>query len=157
MSPRMVFVDKCPEVRHTGRISASRGLACFHQTPSVICKHMKLDDFAGLCHSLISYPNFYFCRPSRRRRSVGVANATQPPLFLTTIPNLQLDSGTIAPDGEDQEESKVSSVSCLPHLFPSLYFELQSKFNLFSFLPGGTKGVLKGVDSHLQPATLYQL
>ncbi|XP_012779846.2 insulin receptor b [Maylandia zebra] len=46
-------------------------------------------------------------RPSRRRRSVGVANATQPPLFLTTVPNLQLDSGTIAPDGEDQEESKV--------------------------------------------------
>uniref|UniRef100_A0AAX7TDV7 Tyrosine-protein kinase receptor n=1 Tax=Astatotilapia calliptera TaxID=8154 RepID=A0AAX7TDV7_ASTCA len=48
-------------------------------------------------------------RPSRRRRSVGVANATQPPLFLTTVPNLQLDSGTIAPDGEDQEESKVFS------------------------------------------------
>uniref|UniRef100_A0AAQ5YTB5 Tyrosine-protein kinase receptor n=1 Tax=Amphiprion ocellaris TaxID=80972 RepID=A0AAQ5YTB5_AMPOC len=27
-------------------------------------------------------------RPSRRRRSVGVANATLPPLFLTTIPSL---------------------------------------------------------------------
>uniref|UniRef100_A0A669ENW9 Tyrosine-protein kinase receptor n=1 Tax=Oreochromis niloticus TaxID=8128 RepID=A0A669ENW9_ORENI len=59
-------------------------------------------------------------RPSRRRRSVGVANATQPPLFLTTVPNLQLDSGTISPDGEDQEESKVSRVD--GHLQPATLY-----------------------------------
>uniref|UniRef100_A0A3Q0RIU0 Tyrosine-protein kinase receptor n=1 Tax=Amphilophus citrinellus TaxID=61819 RepID=A0A3Q0RIU0_AMPCI len=46
-------------------------------------------------------------RPTRRRRSVGVANATQPPLFLTSVPSLHFGSTTISPDGEDQEESKV--------------------------------------------------
>lgn len=136
MSPRMVFVDKCHEVRHTGKVSASRGLGLLQQ--NTIC-HLQTLCRSALCHSLISYSNFYFCRPSRRRRSVGVANATQPPLFLNTIPNLQFDSGTISPDGEDQEESKVSSDLCLPNLFPSLYFELQSKFNLFSFLPRWNK------------------
>lgn len=133
MSPRMVFVDKCPEVRHTGKVSTSRGLGLLPQNTT--CHLQTLDAHetlqlcrSALCHSLISYSNFYFCRPSRRRRSVGVANATQPPLFLTTVPNLQLDSGTISPDGEDQEESKVSSDLCLPNLFPfALNFDCNSK------------------------------
>ncbi|XP_071343963.1 insulin receptor b [Trachinotus anak] len=48
-------------------------------------------------------------RPSRRRRSVGVANATQTPHFLTTAPSLPFGSTTGSPvdDDEDKEESKV--------------------------------------------------
>ncbi|KAF3690899.1 Insulin receptor [Channa argus] len=48
-------------------------------------------------------------RPSRRRRSVGVANATQTPHFLTTAPTLAFGSTTATPEdeGEDEEGSKV--------------------------------------------------
>lgn len=118
---------------------------------------MKPDDFAGLCHSLISYPNFYFYRPSRRRRSVGVANATQPPLFLTTIPNLQLDSGTIAPDGEDQEESKVSSVSCLPHLFPLFRVAVEVQSLPFCQVEQKVFSKESTVISNLQHFTSYKI
>ncbi|XP_047443558.1 insulin receptor b [Mugil cephalus] len=45
-------------------------------------------------------------RPSRRRRSVGVANATQTPFFLNTIPGLHFGSTTAAP-GSEEEGSKV--------------------------------------------------
>ncbi|KAI9520500.1 hypothetical protein NQZ68_017201 [Dissostichus eleginoides] len=46
-------------------------------------------------------------RSSRRRRSVGVANATLPNFFLTTAPGLQFDSTTASPEDEDEEGSKV--------------------------------------------------
>ncbi|XP_041863346.1 insulin receptor b [Melanotaenia boesemani] len=48
-------------------------------------------------------------RPSRRRRSVGVANSTQSSLSLTTIPSLQFSATTASPEDEDedQEGSKV--------------------------------------------------
>ncbi|XP_029542574.1 insulin receptor-like [Oncorhynchus nerka] len=48
-------------------------------------------------------------RPSRRRRSVGVANATLPH-FLTTPPTLPNTSTTPSPDGEGVEGSKVTLV-----------------------------------------------
>uniref|UniRef100_A0A4W5JRN1 Tyrosine-protein kinase receptor n=1 Tax=Hucho hucho TaxID=62062 RepID=A0A4W5JRN1_9TELE len=48
-------------------------------------------------------------RPSRRRRSVGVANATLP-RFLTTPPTLLNTSTTPSPDGEGVEGSKVTLV-----------------------------------------------
>ncbi|KAK5931228.1 hypothetical protein CgunFtcFv8_027392 [Champsocephalus gunnari] len=46
-------------------------------------------------------------RSSRRRRSVGVANATLPNFFLTTAPGLQFGSTTASPEDEDEEGSKV--------------------------------------------------
>ncbi|XP_056235252.1 insulin receptor b [Seriola aureovittata] len=46
-------------------------------------------------------------RPSRRRRSVGVANATQTPHFLTTAPSLPFGSTTASPEDDDEEGSKV--------------------------------------------------
>ncbi|CAB1323807.1 unnamed protein product [Coregonus sp. 'balchen'] len=48
-------------------------------------------------------------RPSRRRRSVGVANATLP-RFLTTPPTLPNASTTPSPEGEGAEGSKVTLV-----------------------------------------------
>ncbi|XP_010792579.1 insulin receptor-like [Notothenia coriiceps] len=45
-------------------------------------------------------------RPARRRRSVGVANATLPNFFLTTAPGLQFGSTTASPEDEDEEGSK---------------------------------------------------
>uniref|UniRef100_A0AAQ4PTU2 Tyrosine-protein kinase receptor n=1 Tax=Gasterosteus aculeatus aculeatus TaxID=481459 RepID=A0AAQ4PTU2_GASAC len=44
-------------------------------------------------------------RPSRRRRSVGVANATLPSFFLPAAPGLAFGSTTVPP--EDEEGSKV--------------------------------------------------
>uniref|UniRef100_A0A671YWV3 Tyrosine-protein kinase receptor n=1 Tax=Sparus aurata TaxID=8175 RepID=A0A671YWV3_SPAAU len=48
-------------------------------------------------------------RPSRRRRSVGVANATQSSFFLTTAPGLPFGSTTANPKDtdKDNEDSKV--------------------------------------------------
>uniref|UniRef100_A0A8D3D5E5 Tyrosine-protein kinase receptor n=1 Tax=Scophthalmus maximus TaxID=52904 RepID=A0A8D3D5E5_SCOMX len=61
-------------------------------------------------------------RPSRRRRSVGVANATQLPNFLTTVPSLSFGSTTATPDDEDDEGSKVSNtLSFLYHINYNLY------------------------------------
>uniref|UniRef100_A0AAZ3S6U2 Tyrosine-protein kinase receptor n=1 Tax=Oncorhynchus tshawytscha TaxID=74940 RepID=A0AAZ3S6U2_ONCTS len=48
-------------------------------------------------------------RPSRRRRSVGVANATLP-RFMTTPPTLPNASTTPSPEGEGVEGSKVTLV-----------------------------------------------
>ncbi|XP_034035735.1 insulin receptor b [Thalassophryne amazonica] len=48
-------------------------------------------------------------RPSRRRRSVGVANATQNTPFLTTAPSLPFFSTTASPDDKDKVELKVIS------------------------------------------------
>lgn len=60
-----------------------------------------------------------FCRPSRRRRSVGVANATQSSFFLTTAPGLPFGSTTANPKDtdKDNEDSKVSNTSilCVTH------------------------------------------
>lgn len=52
------------------------------------------------CHSHLS-------RPSRRRRSVGVANATQ--TFLT-VPSLPFGSTTASPDNEEDQEEEGSVV-----------------------------------------------
>uniref|UniRef100_A0A3B5A4N8 Tyrosine-protein kinase receptor n=1 Tax=Stegastes partitus TaxID=144197 RepID=A0A3B5A4N8_9TELE len=61
-------------------------------------------------------------RPSRRRRSVGVANATQPPLFLTTIPSLQFGSTTV----ELKVFSKESTVISNLHHFTSYKIEIMA-------------------------------
>lgn len=50
-------------------------------------------------HSATPVALFYL-RPARRRRSVGVANATH----IFTVPNLPFGSTTAAPDDEDKEE-----------------------------------------------------
>uniref|UniRef100_A0A7N5ZXH3 Tyrosine-protein kinase receptor n=1 Tax=Anabas testudineus TaxID=64144 RepID=A0A7N5ZXH3_ANATE len=49
-------------------------------------------------------------RPSRRRRSVGVANATQTPHFLTTAPSLAFGSSTATPKDKGREEEEGSKV-----------------------------------------------
>ncbi|XP_070688502.1 insulin receptor b [Pempheris klunzingeri] len=46
-------------------------------------------------------------RPSRRRRSVGVANATQNTLFLTTAPSFPFGSTIATPEDKDKKGSKV--------------------------------------------------
>ncbi|KAM8888379.1 insulin receptor b [Synchiropus picturatus] len=45
-------------------------------------------------------------RPTRRRRSVGVANSTNLPFLFSTIPNLNLGATTVTPEEEDKD-SKV--------------------------------------------------
>uniref|UniRef100_A0A8D2ZU03 Tyrosine-protein kinase receptor n=1 Tax=Scophthalmus maximus TaxID=52904 RepID=A0A8D2ZU03_SCOMX len=69
-------------------------------------------------------------RPSRRRRSVGVANATQLPNFLTTVPSLSFGSTTATPDDEDDEGSKVflkeSTVISNLHHFTSYKIEIMA-------------------------------
>uniref|UniRef100_A0A3P8RPL1 Tyrosine-protein kinase receptor n=1 Tax=Amphiprion percula TaxID=161767 RepID=A0A3P8RPL1_AMPPE len=71
-------------------------------------------------------------RPSRRRRSVGVANATLPPLFLTTIPSLQFGSTTATPEDEDEDQegskvfSKESTVISNLHHFTSYKIEIMA-------------------------------
>lgn len=72
-------------------------------------------------------------RPARRRRSVGVANATQTSLFLTSLP---FGSTTAAPDDEDKEEegsvlelkvaSKESTVISNLHHFTSYKIEIMA-------------------------------
>uniref|UniRef100_A0A8D3CD58 Tyrosine-protein kinase receptor n=1 Tax=Scophthalmus maximus TaxID=52904 RepID=A0A8D3CD58_SCOMX len=71
-------------------------------------------------------------RPSRRRRSVGVANATQLPNFLTTVPSLSFGSTTATPDDEDDEGSKLkvflkeSTVISNLHHFTSYKIEIMA-------------------------------
>uniref|UniRef100_A0A8C3B5X1 Tyrosine-protein kinase receptor n=1 Tax=Cyclopterus lumpus TaxID=8103 RepID=A0A8C3B5X1_CYCLU len=67
-------------------------------------------------------------RPSRRRRSVGVANATLPSFFLTAVPSLAFGSTTATPEDEDEEEegSKESTlISNLQH-FTSYKIEIMA-------------------------------
>ncbi|KAK2835511.1 hypothetical protein Q5P01_015995 [Channa striata] len=75
-------------------------------------------------------------RPSRRRRSVGVANATQSPHFLTTAPSPVFGFTTATPDDEDEEEegskvelkvfSKESTVISNLHHFTSYKIEIMA-------------------------------
>lgn len=44
------------------------------------------------------------CRPSRRRRSVGVANATDPPLLMSTMSSIEANATTVLPDDEDSSK-----------------------------------------------------
>ncbi|KAG7230736.1 hypothetical protein INR49_019549 [Caranx melampygus] len=75
-------------------------------------------------------------RPSRRRRSVGVANATQVPHFLTTVPSLPFGSTTASPEDDDEDEegskvelkvfSKESTVISNLHHFTSYKIEIMA-------------------------------
>uniref|UniRef100_A0A671YVM9 Tyrosine-protein kinase receptor n=1 Tax=Sparus aurata TaxID=8175 RepID=A0A671YVM9_SPAAU len=71
-------------------------------------------------------------RPSRRRRSVGVANATQSSFFLTTAPGLPFGSTTANPKDtdKDNEDSKVfskeSTVISNLHHFTSYKIEIMA-------------------------------
>ncbi|XP_061594290.1 insulin receptor b [Cololabis saira] len=75
-------------------------------------------------------------RPSRRRRSVGVANATEPPFSIASIPNLHLDSTTAFPKDEDENEegskvelkvfTKESAVISNLHHFTSYKIEIMA-------------------------------
>uniref|UniRef100_A0A7N8Y4L7 Tyrosine-protein kinase receptor n=1 Tax=Mastacembelus armatus TaxID=205130 RepID=A0A7N8Y4L7_9TELE len=71
-----------------------------------------------------------FSRPSRRRRSVGIANATQTPHFLTTAPGPALGSTAATNEDEDEEESKVftkeSTVISSLHHFTSYKIEIMA-------------------------------
>ncbi|KAF7653328.1 hypothetical protein LDENG_00084730, partial [Lucifuga dentata] len=72
-------------------------------------------------------------RPARRRRSVGVVNATQTPLFLTMAPSLPYGT-TATPKDEDEEGSKVelkvfskeSTVISTLHHFTSYKIEIMA-------------------------------
>uniref|UniRef100_A0A3Q1ECC2 Tyrosine-protein kinase receptor n=1 Tax=Acanthochromis polyacanthus TaxID=80966 RepID=A0A3Q1ECC2_9TELE len=78
--------------------------------------------------------NEVFESRTRRRRSVGVANATQPPVFLTTIPSLQFGSTMATPEDEDEDEegsklkvfSKESTVISNLHHFTSYKIEIMA-------------------------------
>ncbi|KAF6734817.1 Insulin receptor [Oryzias melastigma] len=69
-------------------------------------------------------------RPSRRRRSVGVANATYPPLFLSTMSSIEANATTVFPDDEDSSKvelkvfSKESTVIGNLHYFTSYKIEI---------------------------------
>uniref|UniRef100_H3C1B3 Tyrosine-protein kinase receptor n=1 Tax=Tetraodon nigroviridis TaxID=99883 RepID=H3C1B3_TETNG len=72
-------------------------------------------------------------RPSRRRRSVGVANATQSTFSLTTVSNVLLNSTTPAPNQEEEEGkvelnvfSKESTVISNLHHFTSYKIEIMA-------------------------------
>lgn len=108
---------------------------------------------------------------------MGVSNATQNPSFLTTAPSLEAGFITAAPEdeGEDEEETKVWSILSFLHHKREAVIEpwlLSLPFCVWDadswpvkpnpnpaalLCTGGVEGVLKGVNSHLQPATLYQL
>uniref|UniRef100_A0A665X109 Tyrosine-protein kinase receptor n=1 Tax=Echeneis naucrates TaxID=173247 RepID=A0A665X109_ECHNA len=62
-------------------------------------------------------------RPSRRRRSVGVANATQTPYFLTTVPSLSVSTTARV---ELQVHSKESTVISNLHHFTSYKIEIMA-------------------------------
>uniref|UniRef100_A0A4W6FNY3 Tyrosine-protein kinase receptor n=1 Tax=Lates calcarifer TaxID=8187 RepID=A0A4W6FNY3_LATCA len=71
-------------------------------------------------------------RPSRRRRSVGVANATQLPHFLTTAPSVPFGSTTATPEDDDEDDegskvfSKESTVISNLHHFTSYKIEIMA-------------------------------
>uniref|UniRef100_A0A674NPT3 Tyrosine-protein kinase receptor n=1 Tax=Takifugu rubripes TaxID=31033 RepID=A0A674NPT3_TAKRU len=70
-------------------------------------------------------------RPSRRRRSVGVANATQPSFFLPTVPNVLLRSTTATPNQDEDEKvelkvDKESTVISNLHHFTSYKIEIMA-------------------------------
>ncbi|XP_008328737.1 insulin receptor-like [Cynoglossus semilaevis] len=78
----------------------------------------------------------FLSRPSRRRRSVGVANTTEPPYFLTTVPSLLFDPDKSSSEDEDKEEegskvelkvfSKESTVISNLHHFTSYKIEIMA-------------------------------
>uniref|UniRef100_A0A673BMQ8 Tyrosine-protein kinase receptor n=1 Tax=Sphaeramia orbicularis TaxID=375764 RepID=A0A673BMQ8_9TELE len=69
-------------------------------------------------------------KPARRRRSVGVANATQTPFFLTTVPSPPYVSSTASSEEDDMEGSKVfskeSAVVSNLHHFTSYKIEIMA-------------------------------
>ncbi|XP_062251588.1 insulin receptor b [Platichthys flesus] len=75
-------------------------------------------------------------RPSRRRRSVGVANATLLPNFLTTAPSFPFGSTTASPEDDDKDDegskvelkvmSKESTVISNLHHFTSYKIEIMA-------------------------------
>lgn len=71
---------------------------------------------------LSDLPVLCFSRPSRRRRSVGVANATEVPYFLTTVPSLPFGSTTASPEDEDNKGSKVLNAYILFVTQINIYF-----------------------------------
>lgn len=162
MSPRMVFVHKCHEVRHTGKVSASRGLACFHKTPSVICKHlmhMKLDDFAGPRSVTHSYPILTFTSADHPG---GAARweLLMPLSLLSSLLQFPICSWIQAqsPPMARIKRNPRYRAFYVYHIFSLHFISSCSRSSIsFPFCSGGTKGVLEGVDGHLQPATLYQL
>lgn len=70
------------------------------------------------CHSHLS-------RPSRRRRSVGVANATQ--TFLT-VPSPPFGSTTATPDNEEDQEEEGSVVWNIADDFSPFSLSVYSDF-----------------------------
>ncbi|TMS20147.1 Insulin receptor, partial [Larimichthys crocea] len=85
--------------------SGGRCCAC-PKTDNQLKKEQEEKEFQKTFENYL-HNEVFSSRPSRRRRSVGVANATETSFFLTKLPILPFGSTTATPEDEDTEGSKV--------------------------------------------------
>uniref|UniRef100_A0A8C5I855 Tyrosine-protein kinase receptor n=1 Tax=Gouania willdenowi TaxID=441366 RepID=A0A8C5I855_GOUWI len=118
---------------HTDEPTSGRRCCACPKTDSQLKKEQEEIEYRKTFENYL-HNEVFESRPSRRRRSVGVANATHPPPFLSTISSLQLGSTTASPDDEDEDKEntklkvflKESTVISNLHHFTSYKIEIMA-------------------------------
>uniref|UniRef100_A0A672HE81 Tyrosine-protein kinase receptor n=1 Tax=Salarias fasciatus TaxID=181472 RepID=A0A672HE81_SALFA len=118
---------------HTDEPTSGGGCCACPKTDSQLKKEQEEIEYRKTFENYL-HNEVFETRPSRRRRSLGVANGTQTPFFLTTIPDLPFGSTTASPNDEDEDQegyklkvfSKESTVISNLYHFTSYKIEIMA-------------------------------
>ncbi|XP_018528790.1 insulin receptor b [Lates calcarifer] len=120
---------------HTDELTAGGRCCACPKTDNQLKKEQEEIEYRKTFENYL-HNEVFESRPSRRRRSVGVANATQLPHFLTTAPSVPFGSTTATPEDDDEDDegskvelkvfSKESTVISNLHHFTSYKIEIMA-------------------------------
>uniref|UniRef100_A0A3P9HJ73 Tyrosine-protein kinase receptor n=1 Tax=Oryzias latipes TaxID=8090 RepID=A0A3P9HJ73_ORYLA len=116
---------------HTDEPSSGDKCCACPKTDSQLKKEQEEIEFRKTFENYL-HNEVFESRPSRRRRSVGVANATDPPLLMSTMSSIEANATTVLPDDEDSSKVELKVVSKESIVIGNLHYFTSYKIEIIA-------------------------